>query len=436
MSLCPGVRGFVLIGYTLKHAIARAHTHTGLAMFTLFATVTMENWVAVAVDMMGGDPTKLDSGVMFFFVSYIVLVGYVFTSVVVAVLLDKFSAAQAREQDSAAITDTAATGGGVLALKVSSNPLDPLLQQLSTFENSQDLTNRIGMLFEALDVDESGTVSGEEMVIGLAKLRLTPGSDVQQIRCTLSDYNDFTRDRTLCLPDGSLDRRCFESILRRQLRDYISRSIASTGIMKQACSSPGVPCVLAVLLAGMNQILVDVNTKSEYSFAGSPSWQRFAPADGGCPFVPVRSDSCRAEENAHKATKIEAASGNVTSEVQPNQSSKFENANGRENQKYEIVAGHVHPRATRGTGSGCDDEAGVLGVTGLCIVPPPPLHVLEAMEDKAGNIIVSVLKLQVLLKGLQEAGGQAGGGDDTIGVAIIADSGKTLKNPLYDDATQ
>jgi hypothetical protein len=58
------------------------------------------------------------------------------------------------------------------------------------------------------------------------------------------------------------------------------------------------------------------------------------------------------------------------------------------------------------------------------------------MEDKAGNIIVSVLKLQVLLKGLQEAGGQAGGGEDTIGVAIIADSGKTLKNPLYDDATQ
>jgi hypothetical protein len=392
----------------------------------------MENWVAVAIEVMGGDPKKLDAGVLLYFVSYIILVGYVLTSVVVAVLLDKFSAAQAREQDSAAIEFTAA-GGGVLALKVSSNPLDPLLQQLSTFENSQDLTNRIGIVFEALDIDESGTVSPEEMVIGLAKLKLTSESDAPRIRCTLSDYNDLTRDRALCLPDGSLDRPRFESILRMQLRDYISRSIASTGIIKQACSSPGVPCVLSVLLAGMNQMLLDVNTKSDSSLAGSPSLPRSAPESRSrrpsvASVLPVKSEG--AGEKAHKATKIEAATSNTTSDVPPNQSSKFENVSGSENEKYEIAAGHVHPRATRGTGSGFDDETRVLGVTGdadLCMVSPPPLHVLEAMENKASNIIVGVLKLQVLLKGLQEGGGQAGGGEDTIGVAIIAESGKTVQ---------
>ena len=391
-------------------------------MFTLFATVTMENWVTVAIEVMGGDSTKLDAGVLIYFVSYIILVGYVLTSVIVAVLLDKFSAAQAHEQDSAAIEITAAAGG-VLAFKVSSNPLDPLLQQLSTFENYQDLTNRIGMVFEALDVDESGTVTPEEMIIGLTKLKLTPESDAPRIRCTLSDYNDLTRDRA------------FESMMRIQLRDYISRNIASTGMIKQACSSPGVPCVLSVLLAGMNQMLLDVNTKSDSSLAGSPSSQKLPCSDPESrsgrpsvePVLPVGSEG--AGENAHKATKIEAASSNTISDVQPHQSSKFENVNGRENEKYEIVAGHVHPRTTRGTGIGFDDETGVLGVTGdaggLCIVPPPPMHVLQAMEDKASSIIVSVLKLQVLLKGLQE-----GDGEDTIGIAIIVESGKTFNNAM------
>ena len=46
---------------------------------------------------MGGDQSKLHPGVMAYFISYIVLVGYVLTSVVVAVLLENFSAAQAEE---------------------------------------------------------------------------------------------------------------------------------------------------------------------------------------------------------------------------------------------------------------------------------------------------------------------------------------------------
>jgi hypothetical protein len=59
--------------------------YAGRAMLTLFASATMENWVTVLVDVMGGDAAQIKPGVMFFFVSYIVLVGYVLTSVVVAV---------------------------------------------------------------------------------------------------------------------------------------------------------------------------------------------------------------------------------------------------------------------------------------------------------------------------------------------------------------
>ena len=73
----------------------------GLAMFTLFATATMENWVTVLVDVMGGDPSMLATGPIVYFVSYIVLVGYVLllTSAVVAFLLNNFSPANPKPQN-------------------------------------------------------------------------------------------------------------------------------------------------------------------------------------------------------------------------------------------------------------------------------------------------------------------------------------------------
>jgi hypothetical protein len=144
------------------------------------------------------------------------------------------------------------------------------------------------------------------------------------------------------------------------------------------------------------------------------------------------------------------------------------------------VAEQVHPH---------EGDEGVLGVTGnagLCIVPPPPVHVLEAMEDKPSNIILGVLNLerrlehaeqqlanllvtlacseqaltskdaelvdlkgrhqdvlagleqaQVLLQGLSASPLSAPllQHKDDVACCLIADSGKTLKNPLYDDTT-
>jgi hypothetical protein len=50
-----------------------------------------ENWVTYAIETMGGDQGFLDPGVVAYFVSYVILVAYVLTSVVVAVLLENFS---------------------------------------------------------------------------------------------------------------------------------------------------------------------------------------------------------------------------------------------------------------------------------------------------------------------------------------------------------
>ena len=104
--------------------------------------------VDYAIDVMGGDPAQIDTGTLIFFGTYVVLVGYVLTSIVVAVLLENFNAAKEEElANSSGQSAMFYRGGqmeGVLALRVSNNQLDPLLAQLSNFENTQDLSNRIG----------------------------------------------------------------------------------------------------------------------------------------------------------------------------------------------------------------------------------------------------------------------------------------------------
>ena len=49
------------------------------------ACATMENWVGYAVDMMGGDQSRLDALTVGYFVTYIIIVAYVLTSVSVRV---------------------------------------------------------------------------------------------------------------------------------------------------------------------------------------------------------------------------------------------------------------------------------------------------------------------------------------------------------------
>ena len=123
----------------------------GRAMLTLLAAGTLENWVDYAIDVMGGDPAEINAGVLVYFGTYIVVVGYVLTSILVAVLIENFSAAQEEEIMNTTGQNTLYQRGhmeGVLALRVSNNQLDPLLLQLSTFENSRDLSNRIGGVTE------------------------------------------------------------------------------------------------------------------------------------------------------------------------------------------------------------------------------------------------------------------------------------------------
>ena len=116
----------------------------GRAAFTLVACATMENWVTYAVETMGGEQGTLDPGVVAFFVSYIILVAYVLTSVIVAVLLENFSEASHAEERNRQDAWEQHT-------LTADNPLDPILSELSLIESSIELDHHLEVLFRALD---------------------------------------------------------------------------------------------------------------------------------------------------------------------------------------------------------------------------------------------------------------------------------------------
>lgn len=157
----------------------------GRATWTLVTAATMENWVTYAVDLMGGDPSNLDPGVVMYFVSYIVMVAYVLTSVIVAVLLENFSEANQNEHEIEIGLEE--SEGLKEAHKTGSFPLDALMAELIQVDTHDDLVMQLDMLFDVLDVDASGELSFYEMQLGLQALDVRP-----RIQITIDDFQAMT----------------------------------------------------------------------------------------------------------------------------------------------------------------------------------------------------------------------------------------------------
>ena len=157
----------------------------GRAVWTLVTAATMENWVTYAVDLMGGDPSQLDAGVVVFFISYVVIVAYVLTSVVVAVLLENFSDASQNEHEIE--SELEQSEGLKEAHKTGSFPLDALMAELVQVDTYNDLVMQVDMLFNLLDVDASGELSFAEMQLGLQALDVRP-----RIQISIDDFHAMT----------------------------------------------------------------------------------------------------------------------------------------------------------------------------------------------------------------------------------------------------
>jgi hypothetical protein len=137
---------------------------------------------------------RLDGASAAFFISFIVIVGWVLLQVVVAVLLDNFTAAAAQEKERMAREKSKYDGRTAQV-----HAIDPLLAALAHFDTSEDLAHRIELLFNCLDMDESRSISYAELASGLKKLRVNP-----QVRVSEDDWDVMTCSGTITNANGEL----------------------------------------------------------------------------------------------------------------------------------------------------------------------------------------------------------------------------------------
>ena len=100
--------------------------------------------------------------------------------------------------------------------------IDPLLAALAHFDTSEDLTERIRLLFRVLDVDESGSLSFDEFALGCSKLRVKP-----QIRLSPHDWETMTAGIFSEPAQQELDLPQFDEMMRHQLKLYVQRQLAN-----------------------------------------------------------------------------------------------------------------------------------------------------------------------------------------------------------------
>eukprot|EP00292_Cryptomonas_paramecium_P020399 CAMPEP_0113689116 /NCGR_PEP_ID=MMETSP0038_2-20120614/16955_1 /TAXON_ID=2898 /ORGANISM="Cryptomonas paramecium" /LENGTH=178 /DNA_ID=CAMNT_0000610091 /DNA_START=232 /DNA_END=764 /DNA_ORIENTATION=+ /assembly_acc=CAM_ASM_000170 len=109
----------------------------------------------------------------------------------------------------------------ITASKLTS-PLDPLLSRLAQFNSSSDLTQKIVDLFLLLDENESGSLSYEEIMMGLDNL------EGCAITLSLEDLDAITESKALCNANGELDLQSFDRVIRNQLQLYVQRALSAT----------------------------------------------------------------------------------------------------------------------------------------------------------------------------------------------------------------
>ncbi|EKX55140.1 hypothetical protein GUITHDRAFT_98923 [Guillardia theta CCMP2712] len=166
-----------------------------------------------AIDSNGNQVPSLTGGL--FFISFILVVGWILLQVVVAVLLDNFTSASEREKQKL-LLERIEKNGRVKDIR----SLDPLLSSLSIYDSQQELTRRIDTIFGIVDIKNVGCISRSELQAGVTLIPVYP-----TIKMSNQDVKEFFKsagggDETL-----ALNREEFERAIRMQIFEFMQRHI-------------------------------------------------------------------------------------------------------------------------------------------------------------------------------------------------------------------
>jgi hypothetical protein len=164
---------YAIVGTDLFQDLAPEYFGNFSTSLFTFVECATESWAVAAREIMHNPESTLSQPlVACIFISYVLIVGVVLINVVVAVLLDEFLSCVSRyKEEEQAIKDNIVRDavdsklGGLMY-----GPIDALLRGLMDFQSEQELHALILKLYVRIDIDESGTVSREEINQGLKKV--------------------------------------------------------------------------------------------------------------------------------------------------------------------------------------------------------------------------------------------------------------------------
>lgn len=143
----------------------------------------------------------------------------------VAILLDEFLGTVAQEKSEKKMRErvenskaSIVTGhGGDLQ-----QPLDPLIAGLVTFTTEDDLLDRIALVYEAMDIDESGTMSREQLNAGLRCFDLG-----EKVQLSAEDWEVIGNEGKWLNSDGQMTPEGFQLMILSQLTNFTNRKLVS-----------------------------------------------------------------------------------------------------------------------------------------------------------------------------------------------------------------
>ena len=217
-SSCAGIMCvFAMLGATAYGESSQFSTFS-VALYTMFRTMCLDGWALIVEDVEREQPSQ-QVPVQLFFVSYIFVVVYVLIPVFVAAILDGYRTAtyiQTKTEQKKKRQQVSLSDEGEIRLSI-----DPVLHSLISAATQKQLDDKLNVLFDIVDVDESGLISFEEMKMGF--LRIAGG--IMGI-LSMEEYEAITRGGEYLDENGELDRENFKLLMNEQLRAYVQRKLA------------------------------------------------------------------------------------------------------------------------------------------------------------------------------------------------------------------